>query len=144
MNYNLDLVQYNEPGGKVDDYINSIISYLDLWVFDGDLVIEYESLGEISLYGFSYGDRDRCELRINKGLVLSDLVTTLCHELTHARQFLSGDLQYHGSETFWRGMRYERRGEDTPWEIEARSNEMKIPLFLFEHHPELRDAYKYS
>lgn len=49
------------------------------------------------------------------------------HELTHVKQYVSGDLVIDGKDAVWKGKRYDNSVsyENRPWEVEARNNERK-------------------
>jgi len=79
-----------------------------------------------SAYGYCLeGDTNRqFHLDIKKGLSLYDLVSTVCHEMVHVKQYVKGQLLHRsdGSQ-MWKMDPSIREGktkyENTPWEVEA-------------------------
>jgi len=52
----------------------------------------------------------------------TEWISTLFHELVHAKQYLYGDLQLENSYAYWKGRLLKRKNYDysnEPWEIEA-------------------------
>jgi hypothetical protein len=105
--------------------------YLGLDRLRGNIEIEYKygSL-EDNCYGQCWGDKKDCEIQIASrqfGYPISrrEKLMTIAHELTHARQYLKGELlpTEEGKRTaMWRGtpIKYNPRCEETqPWEVEA-------------------------
>lgn len=78
----------------------------------------------------SFGDCVDLDHKIVVRLFSSDeWVSTLFHELVHARQYLYGDLQLESSHAYWQGKLVERSDfeyPNEPWEIEAGMLETKM------------------
>ena len=61
-----------------------------------------------------------------------NLADTICHEMTHLRQFFTGELKHtdSGEDFLWKSGKY--RGEDEPWELEAWDLGNKLATKFFE------------
>jgi|TARA_B110000977_G_scaffold180345_1_gene239864 hypothetical protein len=82
------------------------------------------------------GDHNR-EFRIDirKGLGLYDLISTVCHEMVHVKQYVKGQLKHRtdGSQ-MWKtepDLSQETNYEDTPWELEAFALEEELAKQCF-------------
>ena len=88
-------------------------------------------------YGYCMeGDTNReFELEIDKKLSLYDLVSTVCHEMVHVKQYARRELRCDKmGNTLWkkRGQFNETPYEECPWEIEAFKLEKGLALRCFE------------
>ena len=66
---------------------------------------------------------------------VDQLIGTLTHELTHARQWANGDMKWHGgSKRSFRGVYYHNVKEiphgERPWEMEAYAEQAKMLKML--------------
>ena len=100
-------------------------------------------------------------LDIKKGLSLYDLVSTVCHEMVHVKQYVKGQLLHRsdGSQ-MWKKDPSIREGktkyENTPWEAEAFGLEDELAKECFEqinfnletwkkkHHTHLTEPAKFN
>jgi hypothetical protein len=75
------------------------------------------------------------ELEIDKNLRLYDFVSTLCHELTHLKQYARGEMkQLDDGRTRWKKVIYSENTsyEESPWEKEAFRVEKQLAMQCFE------------
>lgn len=62
-------------------------------------------------------DGDLIEIALDSALGAQDIVLTLSHEISHVRQFASGQLRYEDDVPYWCGRRADHfQYEDRPWE----------------------------
>lgn len=102
-----------------------------------DITIKLTNCYKNGAYGYCMeGENNReFEIEIDKNLRMYDFVTTLCHELTHLKQYARGEMkQYDRGLTSWKGEIYSENTpyDDKPWEIEAHSIQNKLALQCFE------------
>ena len=88
-------------------------------------------------YGYCMmGENNReFEIEIDKNLRLYDFVSTLCHELTHLKQYARGEMkQLDDGRTRWKKVIYSENTsyEDSPWEKEAFRVEKQLAMQCFE------------
>ena len=124
------------------EFIDYAVKYLGLDKLRGEIMIDYErSLPEES-YGECFGDRSEVAINIARttfGVTISreDKLKTLAHELTHAKQYLTGKLKCDTDITeeskmwksVWEGKTYRYKPENEPkkpWEVEAVKFENEI------------------
>lgn len=98
---------------------------LELWL--SPVPIEIVLKGE---YEDNYGDCIDLDDRIVVRLFKSDnWLSTLFHELEHARQFIFGELSLDSETAIWYDMQYTRDPEfyeEEPWEVQARKVEKEL------------------
>lgn len=88
-------------------------------------------------YGYCMmGDNNRgFEVEIDKNLRLYDFVSTICHELTHLKQYARGEMkQLDCGKVRWKKTIYSKdvSYDDSPWEKEAFKVENKLAMQCFE------------
>jgi len=88
-------------------------------------------------YGYCMmGDTNReFEIEIDKNLRLYDFVSTLCHELTHLKQYARGEMkQLDDGRIRWKKVIYSENTsyDDSPWEKEAFRVEKQLAMQCFE------------
>lgn len=67
-------------------------------------------------------------------------VTTLLHELWHVYQWVTGDLKERRLKRLWKGIDHtETDYEDQPWEVEARTMEIK----LYNEYMGIEESFKF-
>jgi len=108
-------------------------------IIEEDVEINFEDRHWLvpDAYGYtSYDDSNVCiDIYRNaqgRRLTFDELRISLLHELTHAKQFLKGELQYTDKvgTMVWKGCRYEGiPAHEQPWEIEAYSVEKDFKKF---------------
>lgn len=83
-------------------------------------------LRSLDIYGFcnTIDDDDRWYvLEVNRGMNLYDLISTLCHEMVHVKQYVKGEMKYdwRSGKTRWKAKLISDDVEylDQPWEKEA-------------------------
>ena len=107
--------------------------------------IEFKSKLEGESQGFCYGDKSGAVIHIakkscNEKLSFLVQMQTLAHELTHAKQFIRGELGYDGEGNFtWksknaRGYKYKNQ----PWEKEVTKKEKQPFLECFPFHLDIK------
>lgn len=102
-----------------------------------DITIKLTKCYDKGVYGYCMeGENNReFEIEIDKNLRIYDFVTTLCHELTHLKQYARGEMkQYDRGLTRWKGVVYpeDTPYDDKPWEIEAHDIQNKLAMQCFE------------
>ena len=88
-------------------------------------------------YGYCMmGETNReFEIEVDKDLRLFDFVSTLCHELTHLKQYAKGEMkQLECGRVRWKKVVYPENVtyDDSPWEKEAFKLEQKLAVECFE------------
>ena len=133
------------------EYAYLACEYLGLFnLKNKEICIELKKYLEGDSYGICYGDEDSVDIHIalyqwGKPLSRVDKLSTLGHELVHAKQYLLGDLQNstdkEGLEVgVWKGNTYlwdDCNTERLPWEQEAYKLEMEIYEHCERTRPEL-------
>ena len=126
----------NMPNYMVE-YIDFAIEYLGISRLRGDLHIDLKQTLEDESFGLCWGDRREAEIQIasrqhGEPVSRENKLKTLSHELTHAYQYLTGNLVAGEVGDFmsnWRGELISYTAEDddqTPWEREASDYEERI------------------
>lgn len=72
------------------------------------------------------------EMRVQRGMKLYDVVSTICHEMVHVKQYVRGELSETGHR--WKSRTMPSDGldyMDRPWEKEAFRMEEKLALECF-------------
>lgn len=105
-----------------------------------EIRIHFKDLGNSNAYGFCAcdpdGESDRAdrprhfELEIHNKMPLRKVLTTIAHEMVHAKQFAKGEL-YESTrlaKNRWQGKWISKNVDywDLPWEIEAHGREAGI------------------
>ncbi len=121
------------------DYAFNACLYLGLFELVGkEIVIEVKKKLENDSYGICYGDEDAVEIHLaltqwDRPLSREDKLSTLGHELVHARQYLMGDLKNSSGDSgeewgIWKGNTYlwTDNSDELPWEQEAYKLEKEI------------------
>lgn len=81
-------------------------------------------------------------IQIDAGMPFKDKLSILAHELTHAKQYATGEMSYdyrNADITIWKGEKIKNYSlipyEEQPWEIDASENELKLltDLLLTDH-----------
>ena len=107
--------------------------------------IEFTSKLDEDALGFCIGDKSEASIQIAKKSFDQKLsflaqMQTLAHELTHAKQFLRGELGYDDNGSFtWKnrlGKGYKYKNQ--PWEKEAEKYEKLLFLEFFPFHIDIR------
>lgn len=71
-------------------------------------------------------------LSIQKGLTISDLVSTICHEMIHVKQYARRELKNVNGRTLWKKKDYTNVSYmECPWEKEAYAKEAKLAQDCF-------------
>ena len=88
-----------------------------------DIKIEMTNCMKDGAYGYALDSNDRnvFELEIARGLKLFDLITTVCHEMVHVKQYARKELTCVGVQSRWKGEAVGSRVQyhNLPWEKEA-------------------------
>jgi hypothetical protein len=100
-----------------------------------DILVNLKDL-KGAAYGYCMeGDTNReFELEIDKNLSLYDLVSTVCHEMVHVKQYARKELRCDrdGNQMWKKGKFNNVQYEDAPWEKEAFKLERGLALKCFE------------
>ena len=130
----------------VNIYICNLLKALKIHRLSSKAIdIEFKNRLEGDAQGFCVGDKAQASIQIarrSSGQKMSFLVQmqTLAHELTHAKQFLRGELDYDEDGNFtWmnksaNGYKYKNQ----PWEKEASKKEKALFLECFPFHLDIR------
>ena len=120
------------------DYAYAACAYLDILSLSGkEIIISLKKYLESDAYGICFGDDESVEIHIaltqfGKPISRQDKLSTLGHELVHAKQYLLGHLQnaVDGDNEMgvWKGTRYlwTDNSDELPWEQEAYRLEKEI------------------
>lgn len=96
-----------------------------------DIRVDLERLPDA--YGYcSQADTDReYDISIRRDLGLYDLISTVCHEMVHVKQYVRGELD--GVRWQWRKtpVSEDTVYSDLPWEIEAHDMEGELAMECF-------------
>jgi|TARA_B110000977_G_scaffold200978_1_gene293451 hypothetical protein len=98
---------------------------------------------EVKLYNIkrAYGycevgvTRREFEISIKRGLKVFDLISTVCHEMVHVKQYARNELGHDkNGEQLWRAspdLPSDTDYHNTPWEVEAFTKELQLSLEFF-------------
>ena len=137
------------------DFIDYAVEYLDLDKLRGEIFVEYKRRLPEESYGECFGDRSEVEINIaqttfGQGISREDKLKTIAHELTHARQYLTGTMRCvsEGKRdrdedwvTHWKKRKYKYRPDkesSQPWEVEA----VKYEKEIYDQYLEEKHLYK--
>lgn len=100
-----------------------------------DIEVNIKKLDEAMGYCME-GETNRVfNLEIKKGMSLYDLVSTVCHEMVHVKQYAKGELRYRHKDGAqqWKAKIISDKVEymDLPWEKEAFKLERGLALECF-------------
>ena len=106
-----------------------------------DITVSFKKLQEnYGAYGFCnsadyYSKNREFILEIDKDIRLYDLVSTICHEMVHVKQYVKGELSdlFSESGTKWKKKKFslDYNYDDSPWEKEAFRLEEKLAIDCF-------------
>lgn len=85
--------------------------------------IQIKLCGPSNIYGDSIDLDHKVVIRL---FACEEWLPTLFHEMTHARQYIYGDLQLELDHAYWLGnliVRNKNEYQEEPWEVEARKCE---------------------
>jgi len=98
-----------------------------------DVTVEFR---KIDAYGYCMEEDDKGRLftlTIQKGLGLFDLISTICHEMVHLKQYARRELRNVNGKTMWKKKDHSNTDYwDAPWEKEAYKLEKKLATECFE------------
>lgn len=97
------------------------------------LEIEVE-LTKCNAYGYVLctDNHKSFEIEIRKGMKLYDIISTVCHEMVHVKQYYRKELAHAGKEHTWKRKSYSDLSyADQPWEKEAFKLEEGLALECF-------------
>lgn len=126
----------------VNIYICNLLKALKIHRLSAkNIDIEFKGKLEDESQGYCVGDKSQAHIHIAKKsfdekLSFLQQMQTLAHELTHAKQFLRGELGYNKDGEFvWKnknanGYKYKNQ----PWEKEAIKHEKQLFLECFPFH----------
>jgi hypothetical protein len=95
-------------------------------------------LAKIDAYGYCMEEEDNrtFSLEIRKGLSLYDLVSTVCHEMVHVKQYARKEMRFNSKigAMMWKKSRVPEKTaySDLPWEKEAFRVERELALLCFQ------------
>lgn len=125
----------------VDHYVQNIIEFFKLDNYDADIDICFKKKCDGDAGGFCFGDEEEVEIEIathvqGEPLSFSTILINLAHEMTHAKQLITGQLKDHGLQVIndclvkvseWEGETMTNVAyDDQPWEKEAYAMERKV------------------
>jgi hypothetical protein len=112
------------PKKIAEELISSAISFsldfLELNILDYELCISFERNSNIC--GYADLNEEEITITLNPSMTVSEILTTLFHEMVHVRQMINGTLVMGNfvRRTLWAGQEYIKSSyEDLPWEVEA-------------------------
>lgn len=91
-------------------------------------------LTKCNAYGYALctDNHKTFELEIQKGMKLYDIISTVCHEMVHVKQYYRKELAHTGKEHTWKSKSYaDLSYTDQPWEKEAFRLEESLALECF-------------
>lgn len=91
-------------------------------------------LTKCNAYGYALctDNHKTFEIEIQKGMKLYDLISTICHEMVHVKQYYRKELAHRGIEHTWKNkLHVDTDYMDQPWEKEAFKLEEKLALECF-------------
>jgi len=90
-------------------------------------------LGKIDAYGYCLQETDReYTLSIQRDLSLFDLISTVCHEMIHVKQYARKELRERQGKTMWKAKNHSNTSyENAPWEKEAFKHETGLAFECF-------------
>ena len=98
-----------------------------------DITVEFKKLDDAYGYCMEEDERGReFTLTLRKGLGLYDLISTVCHEMIHLKQYARRELRNVNGNTMWKKKAYNDVSYlDAPWEKEAYRLEDKLAIQCF-------------
>lgn len=100
-----------------------------------DIEVTIKNLDQAMGYCLEGETNRQFELEIKKGMSLYDLISTVCHEMVHVKQYAKGELRYKASGVQqWKAKIVSDKTEymDLPWEKEAFKLERGLAIQCFE------------
>jgi len=98
-----------------------------------DVAVEFS---KIDAYGYCMEEDDKGRLftiTLRKGLGLFELISTICHEMVHLKQYARRELRNVNGNTMWKKKAYNNIDYwDAPWEKEAYKLEGKLATECFQ------------
>jgi hypothetical protein len=129
----------------VDFYVQNIIEHFNLDKYEADIDITFQKKCDGDAGGYCFGDDESVEIEIathvqGESLSIKTQLINLAHEMTHAKQLITGQLKDHGLQlattgdcqsiikvSEWEGETFTNTAyEDQPWEIEAYAMEREV------------------
>lgn len=97
-----------------------------------EVMVEFEK--NMDAYGYCMQEDNReYTITIKKGLGLFDLVSTICHEMVHLKQYVKKELREKDGVQMWKKKSYKNVSYmDAPWEKEAFRVEKRLAMECFE------------
>ena len=112
-------IEFDSKFARVkEEIISDVIAFgsEQLFPHEDDVYINIQAIRRTGVCGdCMYEDDNEFTIRLNKSLSLSELVTTVLHELVHVKQYLEG-MEMNSDLDYW----------DRPHEIEAHSKEKEL------------------
>lgn len=100
-----------------------------------DIEVKLKNLG--SAWGYCMeGDTNRTfELELQKGLGLYDLISTVCHEMVHVKQYYRREMRHTDRGMMWKTAKIPDKTAymDLPWEKEAFRMEKNLAIECFQN-----------
>lgn len=97
-----------------------------------DIEISIKKLNDA--YGYCFCNSTRSfEIDLKKGLTLYELIATTCHEMTHLKQYATGELKEVNYGAKWKGRLFKDsiQYSKQPWEKEAFKTEKELAFQCF-------------
>jgi len=125
----------------VDHYVQNIIEFYELDQYDADIDISFTKKCDGDAGGYCFGDEEEVEIEIathvqGEPLGIKTILINLAHEMTHAKQLITGQLKDHGLQIHneslvkvseWEGQTMTNVAyDDQPWEVEAYAMEREV------------------
>jgi len=102
-----------------------------------DIVINFVKLQE-EYAGFCVKlDNRSYVIELDYKMDMNDICLTICHEMTHVKQFIRQELEYTANSVIWKSRKYTT--DDylaQPWEKEAIKEEKILSELFYSEHPQ--------
>lgn len=98
-----------------------------------DIEVAIKNTGEAMGYCLEGDTNRQFQLEIKKGMNLFDLISTVCHEMVHVKQYAKGELRHRYNGQQWKAKVVSNKVDymDLPWEKEAFKLEENLAIECF-------------
>lgn len=131
----MTLLSISSKSRYIQDFVHCCCVHLGIDNLpDSEIIIKFQKHLYDGAYGHCWGDTEHAEVHIaryhgDQRLSKAEMLSTLAHELVHAKQYLRGELVDLDDEVgFWKGKEFDSSLDELhlPWEVEAYKLEMEI------------------
>lgn len=102
-----------------------------------DIIIDFVKL-DAEYAGFCVKlDKNNFVIELDYKMNTNDICLTICHEMTHVKQFIRQELEYTDHSVIWKSRKYTTEDYlSQPWEKEAIKEEAILSKMFFSEHPQ--------